>query len=901
VVDTTSDANLTACTLAAADCSLRGAINNANGNAGTDTINFNIPGGGPQTINVGAGGLPGIGDPVVIDGTSEPDFVSTPIVELNGSGAGASPSGLYIYAGNSTVKGLVINRFGTGGSGGGIFLATGSDGTTIEGNFIGTDVNGTAALGNGTSGITIYGDGITIGGTTAAARNVISGNSSYGIYLPGGTLNVIQGNYIGIDANGTAKLTNGEMGVGIWSGSANTIGGTAAGAGNVISGNEKSGVGLIGWDADFNVVQGNLIGTDKNGTIDLGNGWEGVHISGAPNNTIGGTTAAARNVISGNEFQGVALYGAGAQGNVVQGNYIGTDKNGTAKLGNGGAGVVMNVGAQANTIGGSIGTTPGGSCTGACNVISGNAGNGIYIVVDPDWNVVWGNYIGSDVTGTANLGNSLNGVEISYAPDNEIGGSIPETRNIISGNNQAGVLIEGIDATGNFVWNNYIGTQTDGTSELGNTSHGILVTDGASNNYIGWAGVTSANTIAFNGGDGVMIDSGTGNEVRENSIHNNDGLGIDLAPNGVTPNDTGDPDAGANNKQNYPILTSASVGGGSTTVQGELNSTASTQFDIDFFQNVVYDPSLHGEGLNYLGSKTVTTGGDGWVVFTATGLSLAQDTDGDGWLNPITATATNTTSWDTSEFSEYWGDNCPEDVNPDQRDMDDDGMGNHCDDDTDGDGDPNVTDPDDDEDLVKDVDEVACGSDELHDLKTPERLGNGADDDGDGSTDEVQAPVAGFDCDGDGFDDDDESALTWPPDDSGHASGDETEAAGQCDDIADDDGDTIVSDGCPEPGTGYQERCADTAGGNNENDDQWPADFNDDGKVNLQDVGSYNAPIKHYNQTPLANHARWNLAGGTTINLQDVNTLSTLKPGMFKGEKAYNNTMWGIAGTCPAD
>jgi hypothetical protein len=158
-----------------------------------------------------------------------------------------------------------------------------------------------------------------------------------------------------------------------------------------------------------------------------------------------------------------------------------------------------------------------------------------------------------------------------------------------------------------------------------------------------------------------------------------------------------------------------------------------------------------------------------------------------------------------------------------------------------------------------------------------------------------------LDTDGDGFDDDLEGTLTWPPDDGGHPSGDETEAADQCDDISDDDGDTIVNDGCPEPGTGHVERCADTSAGNNENDDQWPADFNDDGRLNLQDVNSFNAPVRHFDEAPLSEHARWNLAGGADINLQDVNSLGTLAPPMFSGERAFGNTTYGTAGTCPAD
>jgi hypothetical protein len=230
-------------------------------------------------------------------------------------------------------------------------------------------------------------------------------------------------------------------------------------------------------------------------------------------------------------------------------------------------------------------------------------------------------------------------------------------------------------------------------------------------------------------------------------------------------------------------------------------------------------------------------------------------------------------------------DNCPDTANADQDNVDGDQWGDACDaGDYDG-------------DLFSDESEYFCGSPRGDGAKVPERLGNGVDDDGNDGIDEVQAPVARYDCDGDGFDDDREGALTWPLQNGPTA---ETEAADQCDDIADDDGDGIVNDGCPEPGTGHQERCADSSAGHNENDDQWPADFNDDGRLNLQDVNSLATPVMHFGQ-PAAGHERWNIAGGPTINLHDVNRLNILLPAMFNGERAFGNTMYGFAGTCPTD
>ena len=173
---------------------------------------------------------------------------------------------------------------------------SGTTDNVVEGNLIGTVVNGDAALGN-TNGVLID-NGATnnrIGGTTAAARNVISGNDNGVRLRDSGTMdNVVEGNRIGTDADGAAALGN-TNGVLIDNGAANnTIGGTASGAGNVISGNENHGVQIDGSGATGNVVEGNLIGTDENGTADLGNTLDGVHISDdAKNNTIGGVATGA--------------------------------------------------------------------------------------------------------------------------------------------------------------------------------------------------------------------------------------------------------------------------------------------------------------------------------------------------------------------------------------------------------------------------------------------------------------------------------------------------------------------------------------------------------------------------------------------------------------------------------
>ncbi|MBI3951810.1 MAG: hypothetical protein HY314_15280 [Acidobacteria bacterium] len=687
-------------------CTLRAAIEQANANSGLpETINFNIPGGGVPTIRPQQP-LPTVTDPVVIDATTQPGGR----VELDGSQAGPNANGLRITAGNSTVKGLVINRFqGHGIALESISVLQPTGDNVIEGNCIGTDATGTADLGNAGSGVFISGSpGNRIGGITAEARNVISGNDRNGVEISGSFAagNRVQGNFIGTDITGTADLGNAVHGVVITNALNNTIGGTMPGAANVMSGNDNDGVSIGGAGATGNVVQGNYIGTDVSGTADLGNSLQGVNIA-ASNNTIGGTTPEARNIISGNNQNGVMIFRSEATGNVVRGNFIGTDVTGTADLGNtlsgveiegspghqiggliAGAGNVISgndkhgveiIGAsatgnvvQGNFIGtdvtgtadlGNSGdgvrlfdasrTTVGGTTTEARNVISGNDNSGIRLVgATARGNLVQGNFIGSDVTGTADVGNTLQGVLIVEASSNIIGGAMAGAGNVISGNDADGLMLSGRSVTRNQVQGNFIGTQVGGSSPLGNTSHGVFMTDLANNNTIGGTGVTPGscdgpcNTIAFNGADGVLIGptAGTGNAIRSNAIFSNTGLGIDLGADGVTLNDTRDPDTGANQLQNFPKLAKTVFSGGSTTIAGTLNSTPNTMFTLEFFSNAACDPSKYGEGARFIGTVSVGTnplGNANFMVTFATRVAGGQ---------VITATATDPAN-NTSEFS----------------------------------------------------------------------------------------------------------------------------------------------------------------------------------------------------------------------------------------------------------
>ncbi len=246
------------------------------------------------------------------------------------------------------MRGFVVNGFALDG----VDLDDASD-TTVEDNYIGTNSAGTANVANAGEGVDIDSGatGNTIGGTTALDRNIISGNGLRQVYIVGGSSgNVIEGNYIGTDLTGNVGLPTGTGYTGVYvATSGNTIGGTVAGAGNVIAEAGDWGVRLTG--ANDNLVAGNMIGTNADGTAALRNDTDGVELdSGSTGNTIGGTTAGAINVISGNIGSGVEI---GSSGNLVEGNYLGTNATATAAVPNQGDGVLFDAGAMGNTIGGS--------------------------------------------------------------------------------------------------------------------------------------------------------------------------------------------------------------------------------------------------------------------------------------------------------------------------------------------------------------------------------------------------------------------------------------------------------------------------------------------------------------------------------------------------------------------
>ena len=442
------------------DGSLRQAILNANadtGNTATDTIDFAIPGTGVHTIQP-LSPLPVVTHPVLIDGYSQPGASPNTLavgdnavlaIELDGSFAG--PAGdLHIMAANTTVRGLDIHNFAYTG----IWL-DGPGGDTVQGCFIGTDPTGETALSDNvyvTSGGNLIGTNGE-GMNDFAERNIVSTGGVFGftngnIVIEGANNNVVAGNYIGTDATGTKILSGQE---------ANLFG-------VFVNGGSSNRIGVNGHDSD---------------------------------------PSAEGNVISGNGG-GVLLQGGGQ--NVVAGNFIGTDATGTQPLGNGGGGVVIQ-GSDGNLVG-----TDGDGVGDIAerNVNSANLGDGIDISQGSNNNVVAGNFIGTDVTGTQPLGNTQVGINISYASNfNRIGtdgqsvDNVGE-RNIISGSYTGIDLGSGAPGQGNRIAGNFIGTDVNGNPIPGayQPIDGIDV-EGATADQIG--GSPALANIIANYGNGVVV------------------------------------------------------------------------------------------------------------------------------------------------------------------------------------------------------------------------------------------------------------------------------------------------------------------------------------------------------------------------------------------------------------
>ena len=391
--------------------SLRQAIINANIYAGTNAIVFNIPGSGPFTISA-LSLLPAINNNVLIDATTQPGYAGNPVVQLSGSSLpnGTTGDGLTLNAGNCAVKGLSIYGF----PGNGLTLSNGS-GSVIQGNDFGWNLSAAQTVVNGKNGIMIYNSASNvIGGTSAGRQNVVVTSGNDGIHIEGTNAigNRVLGNIVGMLPSGTGNSVGvGGNGIVITNASGNFIGGTNAGAGNVSSGNNGSGLFIAGSKASLNVVQGNYFGTDITGTNAAKNSGDGITILNSSSNTIGGLTFTAGNVISGNGGNGISITGPAAQFNLVQGNFIGCDQSGTVNLKNDDG--VLTTSSSNNTI--------GGLATGAGNVIAFNSSFGV--VVNSGQCAILMN----------SLNNNGNGGDISLLSGSTRTGNLPAVPPVLTG------------------------------------------------------------------------------------------------------------------------------------------------------------------------------------------------------------------------------------------------------------------------------------------------------------------------------------------------------------------------------------------------------------------------------------------------------------------------------------
>ncbi len=458
--------------------------------------------------------------------------------------------------GDGTSDRLESNVISGNLSAGVMIVGTNTSDNVISGNWIGTDARGLNAQGNNNWGIRIA-DGAHNNriGTDADGfhdleeRNVVSGNHQDGIRIEHTTsiANRISGNYIGLDASGTDGIGNRGTGILIYQSSQNVIGGSAPVSGNVISGNHGDGINLEGLDAVDNEIQGNRIGTTANGLGPLANFQNGIHLHGGAREVVIGTQGDGKddstegNLISGNARSGILITDANTTQVIVAGNLIGTSKDGTTSIGNHNHGILLQQGVHAIRIG-----TDGDLLSDRIegNLISGNYKNGIELTdaVTTD-NIVAGNQIGTDITGSTALPNAGSGLVLSHgAYGNRIGtdgnGTADQTeRNVISSNIRDGITIHGSGTRENNIAGNFIGVDQSGWRALGNSGSGIFLSEGASFNQIGSdensiADADEANVISGNIDHGILI---SGNTTENNFIYGNH-IGTDLKGTGSVGN-----------------------------------------------------------------------------------------------------------------------------------------------------------------------------------------------------------------------------------------------------------------------------------------------------------------------------------------------------------------------------
>ncbi len=579
-------------------------------------------GGGLTVRGLVVQNFPGFGIEARNDGDNlvECNYVGT---DYTGETAAGNFSGVF-------ASGTAQNNVVSGNANIGILPDPFEDGMVVQRNLVGSDADGNQPLGNGGHGIHISGDDAVVN------TNLSSDNGGVGIFLgvdPGEhgafpTGAMLTGNTIGLNRVRTAALGNSFEGI-LLEDNSSPFGGPVRNDiglpndGNFVAGNGRDGIRLDGGIVISNRIRGNTVGLTRLGDA-LPNGDEGIRVVAADTTTIGGLAMGEGNVIAGNGGNGIQL--AFDVGTTVEGNIIGLNANGDIRP-NG------PVGDGLNNSGIELQNSQVVEIRG--NTISGNNGSGIRFepVTRADF--------GEDVSRTASDAGSRGGFSSSaIIENNRIGttadgsairpnvesglvlgssaGFATVTDNTISGNTDTGVFLFG-GVEGVTLENNFIGTNASGDA-LGNGLPGGdgragIFCQNASNVRIGQN--FQPNTIRFNGTDGIFL-SGPCSDIAivGNIIDSNGGLAIDLAPDGPNPNDAGDGDTGANDRLNFPVITSAENDGSNSIISWTFNAEPFTTYELLFCRNDAPDASGFGECQTPNALSTRTTDGDGNVSGT---------------------------------------------------------------------------------------------------------------------------------------------------------------------------------------------------------------------------------------------------------------------------------------------
>ncbi|MCA9206135.1 MAG: hypothetical protein KDA59_23950, partial [Planctomycetales bacterium] len=571
--------------------------------------------------------------------------------ELDGSLLGANSDGLVINgADNVQVRGLSVHSFSRYG----IHVQNGADDFLLQSSHIGTDAAGLVDLGNGSSGIYISNSaratiGVTDDGLGDSGEfNVISGNANDGITVLSGNQVRVAGNLIGVDVTGVTSLLNGNNGVYVYQSDSPIVGTDGDGNSDALErnviGGASTGIHLWGWLTDGAVVAGNYVGVDATGNAAIaGSNGTAVFLWSTQNVRIGtdadGTSdELERNVLAAGVSHGVQI-GQWAGGTTLSGNYIGIGADGNTQLPIGTIGVLI--------YRDSYGTLVGGTSATERNIISSSGGWSV-IAAGND-NIIQGNYVGLNATGTAVLP-TMGGILVSGSYDGYlVGGTDPGAANYIAGTTWGGITADGGAMTNLRIQGNSVGVGPNG-DVFGGGGAGIRLNNVTGGGLIGGT-VSEAGNIIRGMDSGIVLNGDPGTEPNQvsilgNSIFDNAGLGIDLADDDVTYNDMSDADTGVNGLLNHPEIISQVFSDGHVTVIYDLDVPAG-DYRIEFFDNDAADASGFGEGQTFRTAQTITASGSETQRFSATFAGVAGDI--------ITATATvdlgGGSYGSTSEFS----------------------------------------------------------------------------------------------------------------------------------------------------------------------------------------------------------------------------------------------------------